>query len=172
MCLRSWDASGVQDAPTIARRCAAGHPSRRFIRRRDGAILGQRLLRGNAMKLSADQVREFEEQGYLFLPSVYSKAEMDLLNGEVPGLLAQDRPEVVREKGTTAPRTAFHVQTWNPVFSILARHPRLVGPGMQLLGSDKLYMHQFKINAKAAFDGAVWQWHQDYATWYEDGQMP
>jgi ectoine hydroxylase len=43
---------------------------------------------------------------------------------------------------------------------------------MQLLGSDKLYMHQFKINAKAAFDGAVWQWHQDYGTWYEDDQMP
>lgn len=124
------------------------------------------------MKLSADQVREFEEQGYLFLPSVYSKEEMDLLNAEVPGILAQDRAEVIREKGTSAPRSAFYVQTWNPVFSILARHPRLVEPGMQVLGSDKLYMHQFKINAKAAFDGAVWQWHQDYATWYEDDQMP
>ena len=50
------------------------------------------------------------------------------------------------------------MQTWNPAFALLARHPRLVEPGMQLLGSDKLYMHQFKINAKAAFDGAVWQW--------------
>ena len=43
---------------------------------------------------------------------------------------------------------------------------------MQLLGSDKLYMHQFKVNAKAAFDGAVWQWHQDYATWFNDDDMP
>ena len=124
------------------------------------------------MKLTPAQIAEFEEQGYLFLPSLYSKEEMAILNAEVPGILAQDRPEVVREKGTTAPRSAFYVQTWNPVFSILARHPRLVEPGMQLLGSDKLYMHQFKINAKAAFDGAVWQWHQDYATWYEDDQMP
>jgi ectoine hydroxylase len=33
-------------------------------------------------------------------------------------------------------------------------------------------MHQFKINAKAAFDGAVWQWHQDYATWHADDDMP
>jgi ectoine hydroxylase len=124
------------------------------------------------MQLNPVQQREFEEQGYLFLPNLFSKQEMDVLNAEVPGILAQDRPEVVREKGTSSPRSAFYVQTWNKVFETLARHPRLVEPGMQLLGSDKLYMHQFKINAKAAFDGAVWQWHQDYATWYEDDQMP
>jgi ectoine hydroxylase len=33
-------------------------------------------------------------------------------------------------------------------------------------------MHQFKINGKAAFDGDVWQWHQDYGTWHNDDQMP
>ena len=33
-------------------------------------------------------------------------------------------------------------------------------------------MHQFKINAKAAFDGDVWQWHQDYGTWARDDGMP
>ena len=124
------------------------------------------------MKLTPAQIAEFEEQGYLFLPSVFSPQEMDLLNAEVPKLLNDDRPQVIREKGSNAPRTAFYVQTWNEVYAILARHPRLVEPGIQLLGSDKLYMHQFKINAKAAFDGAVWQWHQDYATWAADDDMP
>ena len=33
-------------------------------------------------------------------------------------------------------------------------------------------MHQFKINAKAPFDGDVWQWHQDYGTWKRDDGMP
>ena len=33
-------------------------------------------------------------------------------------------------------------------------------------------MHQFKINGKAAFDGDVWQWHQDYGTWMNDDLMP
>ena len=28
-------------------------------------------------------------------------------------------------------------------------------------------MHQFKINGKMAFDGDVWQWHQDFGTWIE-----
>jgi ectoine hydroxylase len=124
------------------------------------------------MKLTPDQLREFDEQGYLFLPSLFNREEMDLLNAEVPGILATTRPEVIKEKGTEAPRSAFYVQTWNPVFETLARHPRLVEPGTQILGSDKLYMHQFKINAKSAFDGAVWQWHQDYATWHQDDEMP
>jgi ectoine hydroxylase len=124
------------------------------------------------MKLTAPQLAEFEEQGFLFLPGVFSPAEMRLLDAELPGIFAERREEVIREKGSAAPRTAFHVQAWNPVFAKVARHPRLVEPGMQLLGSDRLYMHQFKVNAKAAFDGAVWQWHQDYATWFADDDMP
>jgi ectoine hydroxylase len=124
------------------------------------------------MKLTQAQIAEFEDQGYLLIPNLFSAEEITLLQGELPGIFAQDREEVVREKGSQAPRTAFYVQRWNPVFALLARHPRLVEPGMQLLGSDKLYMHQFKINAKAAFDGAVWQWHQDYATWFNDDDMP
>ena len=124
------------------------------------------------MKLTVEQLAEFEEEGFLFLPGVFSTEEMDLLNSQLGRIFAEDRPEVIREKDSAAPRSAFHVQTWNPVFALLARHPRLVEPGMQILGSDKLYMHQFKINAKAAFDGAVWQWHQDYATWFNDDDMP
>jgi ectoine hydroxylase len=42
---------------------------------------------------------------------------------------------------------------------------------MQIYG-DALYMHQFKINGKMAFDGDVWQWHQDYGTWKNDDLMP
>jgi ectoine hydroxylase len=124
------------------------------------------------MQLTATQLAEFEDQGFLFLPSLFSPEEMAILNAEVPGILAQERAEVVREKGSGAPRSAFYVQSWNEAFARLARHPRLVEPGIQLLGSDRLYMHQFKINAKAAFDGAVWQWHQDYATWFNDDDMP
>jgi ectoine hydroxylase len=32
--------------------------------------------------------------------------------------------------------------------------------------------HQFKINGKMAFEGDVWQWHQDYGTWLNDDHMP
>ena len=47
----------------------------------------------------------------------------------------------------------------------------MIEPVKQLFGED-LYMHQFKINGKVAFDGDLWQWHQDYGTWKADDQMP
>jgi ectoine hydroxylase len=136
------------------------------------ANAGERSRREETMKLTQSQIETFEREGYLFIPNVFSAEEIGALTAELPALFAEKRDEVVREKGSEAPRTAFHVQTWNEAYAVLARHPRLVEPGMQLLGSDKLYMHQFKVNAKAAFDGAVWQWHQDYATWHNDDDMP
>ena len=75
-----------------------------------------------------------------------------------------------REK-TGAPRTAFAAHTYNEAFRLLGSHPRLIRPVEQVFG-EKLYMHQYKINAKAAFEGDVWQWHQDYGTWARDDGMP
>ena len=69
------------------------------------------------------------------------------------------------------PRTAFAAHKFNKVFEVMARHPRLVEPLMQLFG-ESVYVHQFKLNAKAAFEGDVWQWHQDYGTWARDDGMP
>jgi ectoine hydroxylase len=123
------------------------------------------------MRLSNDQIEQFDQAGYLFLPGMFSSAEVEVLRREVPGILAQDRPEVVREKDGTTPRTAFAAHTYNDRFGRLARHPRLIGPVEQLLAGP-VYIHQFKINAKAAFDGDVWQWHQDYGTWQRDDDMP
>jgi ectoine hydroxylase len=77
----------------------------------------------------------------------------------------------VREKGSDAVRTNFAAHMYSLPFAKLARHPRMVEPIVQLFGED-VYMHQFKINGKMAFDGDVWQWHQDYGTWKNDDMMP
>ncbi len=123
------------------------------------------------MRLSKDQIAEFEETGYVFLPNVFSRAEVAVLNAEVPGIFAQEREEVWREKDGKAVRTAFAAHTYNEAFRRLGAHPRLIEPIMQVLGGG-VYMHQFKINGKEAFDGDVWQWHQDYGTWARDDLMP
>jgi ectoine hydroxylase len=47
----------------------------------------------------------------------------------------------------------------------------MIEPVEELFG-EQLYMHQFKINGKMAFEGDVWQWHQDYGTWLNDDMMP
>ena len=123
------------------------------------------------MQLSQDQLDRFEREGYLFFPSLFTPEEIARLNAEVPRLYAQRRPENVREKGSESVRTNFAAHMYSAPFARLARHPRMVTPVEQLLG-EKLYMHQFKINGKNAFDGDVWQWHQDYGTWLNDDLMP
>ncbi len=123
------------------------------------------------MKLTEEQVAEFEEEGYLFLPGCYSAAEVAVLRDEVPRVFAQRRKEVWRERDGEAVRTAFAAHHYNEAFRRLGAHPRLIGPVMQLLDGP-VYIHQYKVNGKAAFDGDVWQWHQDYGTWARDDLMP
>jgi ectoine hydroxylase len=93
------------------------------------------------------------------------------LNAAVPELYSRREAYNVREKGSDAVRTNFAAHLISAPFARLARHPRMVRPVMDLLG-EQLYMHQFKINGKMAFEGDVWQWHQDYGTWLNDDLMP
>lgn len=123
------------------------------------------------MQLNQDQTALFEEEGYVFLPEVFSAAEIAVLNAAVPAIFAEEREEVWREKDGKAVRTAFAAHTYDETFRRLGAHPRMIEPVRQLLGGD-VYIHQFKINGKAAFDGDVWQWHQDYGTWARDDLMP
>ena len=123
------------------------------------------------MRLTPLQLEQFDRDGYLFFPSLFSAEEIAVLTDEVPRLYAQRRPENVREKGSDAVRTNFAAHMYSAPFARLARHPRMVEPVVQVFG-EPVYMHQFKINGKMAFDGDVWQWHQDFGTWMNDDQMP
>ncbi len=122
------------------------------------------------MKLSQEQLEFFHREGWLFLPELFSQEEVDFLAREAVGIYDANRPEVWREK-SGAPRTAFAAHLYNEAFRILGAHPRMIDPVEQLFG-EPVYMHQFKINAKSAFTGDVWQWHQDYGTWKRDDGMP
>ena len=122
------------------------------------------------MKLSPQQLEEFDALGYVFMPGCFAEEEVATLRAEAEEIYRTDREEVWREK-TGAPRTAFAAHTYNEAFRILSRHPRLVEPLQQLFG-EEVYVHQFKINAKAPFEGELWQWHQDYGTWARDDGMP
>ena len=122
------------------------------------------------MRLNPDQIRQFDEEGYLFLPDCFAPTEVAALREEALSIYDTDRPEVWREK-SGAPRTAFAAHLYNEAFGLLGAHPRLIEPVQQLFG-EPVYMHQFKINAKSAFNGEVWQWHQDFGTWARDDGMP
>jgi ectoine hydroxylase len=123
------------------------------------------------MHLSREQRAQFERDGWLFFPSLFTPDETRVLTDAVPALYARREAYNVREKGSDAVRTSFAAHLYSEPFAKLARHPRMVEPVQALFG-ERVYMHQFKINGKTAFEGDVWQWHQDYGTWKNDDLMP
>ncbi len=123
------------------------------------------------MRLTPAQLEQFDHEGYLFFPGHFSPEETCTLTEAVPELYARREDYNVREKGKDAVRTNFAAHMYSEPFAKLARHPHMIEPVQDLFG-EKLYMHQFKINGKMAFEGDVWQWHQDYGTWLNDDMMP
>jgi len=125
---------------------------------------------GKIMQLTDKELEQFDRDGYVFRPGTFTEEEADVLKAGAHDVYEMQRKEVWRENNG-APRTAFAAHTYHDAFKALGAHPRLIKPIEQILG-EQVYMHQFKVNAKAAFEGDVWQWHQDYGTWARDDGMP
>lgn len=103
------------------------------------------------MKLSPAQLAQFDDLGYVYLPECFSPEEIAAIRRASQDVLEQPRPEVWREKDGS-PRTAFACQKYNEMCRRMVTDERLVEPVEQLFG-ESVYLHQFKINAKAAFTG-------------------
>lgn len=123
------------------------------------------------MRLTPAQQKIYEDNGFLFLPEYFTKAEVNVMRAELPALFNEDSPRRVMEKESQVVRSVYGSHTTNDVFRSLSRLPRLVEPARQILGSD-VYVYQFKINAKVAFGGDLWEWHQDYVFWRKEDGMP
>lgn len=123
------------------------------------------------MLLTEAQLKSYEEAGFLYVPNCFSNSEANAMNAELPRLFAEDNSARILEKGGAIVRSVYGSHFTNDLFSRLSRHPKILEPVKQILGSD-VYVYQFKINAKAAFGGDIWEWHQDYIYWLKEDGMP
>ena len=80
------------------------------------------------MRLTAAQKEQFDREGYLFFPALFTPEEMKNLNDEVPELYERREAYNVREKGKDAVRTNFAAHMYSEPFAKLARHPRMIEP--------------------------------------------
>ena len=122
------------------------------------------------MELTGAQRETFEREGFLVIPSLFSEEEVRKLRDELPRIFALDREEVPKTE-SGEPRLAHRLDRYSEPFARLLRHPRMVGPAMQLLGGP-VYSHQFKVVTKAPFGELDLPWHQDYGTWHAIDGMP
>lgn len=125
------------------------------------------------MNLTAQQLAQFERDGYLLFPGLFSSDEIAVLRAETARLSTIEDETVIRER-TGGVRSIFRVHeddgaTRSAAFRALVRAPRVLKPTMQVLDTDGVYVYHTKINTKPAIEGTVWQWHQDYGSWKRDG---
>ena len=125
------------------------------------------------MQLTNTQRRDFDRDGLLIFPNLFTPDEIRALRHETDRLAMIEADYIKRER-TGALRTIFRVHeddgpTRSTAFRALSRTPRLLGTAMQLLRDEDLYIFHTKINLKPALEGTIWAWHQDYGSWRLDG---
>lgn len=123
------------------------------------------------MYLSEYQIDLYRTSGFIVLESLFSAEEMAVLADAYVQDCAITGPHQVMEEGGRQIRAVYASHARTPEFADLVRSTRLLGAVQQLL-SEKVYVYQFKINAKPPFISDGWAWHQDYAAWKAADQLP
>ncbi len=124
--------------------------------------------------LSRADLEHYATRGYLVLPELFSGPEIAALAAEAHRLEAEadrGRDDVIVEPGSDAVRSVFRVHRDSPVMRSFIGDARLAGAARQLLGGD-VYIHQSRVNFKAAFEGKAFPWHSDFETWHIEDGMP
>lgn len=124
------------------------------------------------MFLNAELKRQYADRGYCVLPNVLSDNALEALRlaSDACSLDTSDPGRVTEEDGSTV-RGLHGAHLRNDALSKLCRHPVLLDAAKQILAQE-VYVHQFKLNIKAAFVGDVWEWHQDMTFYHREDEIP
>ena len=123
------------------------------------------------MMLTDEEMEILGQDGYLLLPNRIDSDDLDGLKERaicLEGVASEDRLLEVANEGI---RSIHGCHLRDDKMSGLVKNPKLLLPAKQILGPE-IYVYQFKINPKEAFNGGSWEWHQDYTHWKEEDDLP
>ena len=121
------------------------------------------------------ELQDFEQQGFLIKSDLFSDAEVEALSEAADNLRVQPAEQLgqaaIREHGSNALRTLFHLEQHADIFDKLSRSERVAGIASRILNDD-VYIHQSRLNYKPGFTGREFYWHSDFETWHAEDGMP
>jgi len=119
--------------------------------------------------LSAQEVADFQRDGYLMVRALFDAEEMDILRtaAKVDAAIKEHAYLVDDGKGA-ATKLALWNKAGDDLYGAVARGHRIVDAMEQLLG-DEVYHYHSKMSIKEPLTGGAWNWHQDYGYWYMNG---
>lgn len=127
----------------------------------------------NAYRLSDEQVRFYDEQGYLPGIQILSDDQVERLREELSQFFDPQHSghelwyEYHRNESTDPDAVLFHaLGAWRikPAFHDLLWNPAFTVPASQLLGGAVRFWHD-QLFCKPSKHGGVVAWHQDYSYW-------
>ena len=155
------------------------YPSRfgkntQYLPRQDPVIHGDSAQRAGT-GLSAEQLADFEKNGFLILDAVFTESEVAALRSESSELLTdvttKNLKEVICEPNSGAVRSVFRAHKLSQPIEEVTNDHRLTRIAQGLLG-DAVYIHQTRVNFKPGFKGTEFYWHSDFETWHVEDGMP
>jgi ectoine hydroxylase len=122
-------------------------------------------------RITEQERREFEENGFVIIKDLFCKEEVDALlrTAKSDHAISQHAHDLDDGSGGKSKLTAWFKPGDN-VYGMFARCPRVVQNMKTLLGCDVYHYHS-KMMLKEPFTGGAWAWHQDYGYWYHAGYL-
>ncbi len=155
------------------------YPSRvydepRITRRRDPVVWAENRRTATG-PLTDEQLDEFVDRGFLFIPELFTTPEVNALLDQVNELGKSPEvrysPECIYKPSSGSVRSLFNIHRINDLFTRLTADQRIAAAAMQILGTD-VYIHQSRVNLKPGFRGEQFYWHSDFETWHVEDGMP
>ena len=117
----------------------------------------------------AAELKEFEENGYIFIPDFLDKEETDLLFAAAKSdpQLMSNAFDIADTQGGKSRLTGWS-HPGDDIYGMVARVPRVVDRMEAFLGGE-VYHYNSKMMLKEPRVGGAWEWHQDYGYWYQNG---
>jgi len=121
--------------------------------------------------LTITDVEQFDRDGYVLVPDLFSAAEVTIMLREVEGgnRVASASHETTDQSGRKARLALWH-ELGHDVWAAATTCPRVVNNVRILLREEIAFFHG-KVMLKEARSGGAWEWHQDYGYWYDQGYL-
>jgi hypothetical protein len=124
-----------------------------------------------ATHLAPDDLKQYQEDGYLLVRGMLSPAEVELLGKTAREDRILDQHASGRADGEGG---MVRLSLWNhptdTIYGMIARSESMVSHAEQVL-EDEVYHYHSKMIMKDAKVGGAWAWHQDYGYWYQNGVL-
>ena len=120
------------------------------------------------MRLSEQQTQAYEPDGYVIVPSLFSRDEVELSEKIARADRQLKQAHIMQDAKGGESKIWLATEIKRDIYNALAHCPRVIGPTEQLL-SGPVYLWHYKMMMKEPRVGGAWEWHQDYGYWYGDG---